>query len=98
VIYVATHTLGWYVSAMEIYRFHSAPKFGIRAFTSDVTGQNLPADYAPWFVDNAGAPVGNQADTVLNAIRHSGFFLTSAGSHRGLRSAQTSERARLSTL
>jgi hypothetical protein len=59
---------------MEIYCFHADSKFGIRAFTSDVTGQNLPADYAPWFVDNAGAPVGSQADTVLNAIRHSGFF------------------------
>jgi hypothetical protein len=82
---------------MEIYRFYADPKFGIRAFTSDVTGQNLPAAYAPWFVDNAGAPVGNQADTVLNAIRHSGFFLTSARTHRGLRSAQTSAQARSST-
>jgi len=83
---------------MKIYSFHAAPKFRIRAFTSDVTGQNLPADYAPWFVDNAGAPVGNQADTVLNAIRRSGYFLISAGSHGGLRSAQASGQARSSKL
>jgi hypothetical protein len=81
---------------MEIYRFHAALKFGIRAFTSDVTGQNLPADYAPWFADNAGAPVDNQADTVLNEIRRSGFFLTSTRTYRGRRSAQTSEQVRSS--
>ena len=59
---------------MEIYRFNSAPKFGIGAFTSDVTGKNLPADYAPWFADNGGAPVGKRADGVLAAIKRSGFF------------------------
>jgi hypothetical protein len=35
------------VSTMEVCRFKSASKFGIRAVTSDVTGQNLPADYVP---------------------------------------------------
>jgi hypothetical protein len=72
---------------MEIYRFNSASKFGIRAFTVDVTGQNLPVDYAPWFADNAGAPVGNQVSGVLDAIRRCGFFLTSARAY-GVRAAR----------
>jgi hypothetical protein len=63
---------------MTLYLFMSKVH-GVRAFTSDATGDNLPADYAPWTrADHRSAmPVGDSDNFVAKAVRKDGYFLMS---------------------
>jgi hypothetical protein len=68
---------------MQIYLFASISASGVKAFTSDQTGGNLPEDYAPWSPCGGGTaiPIGTPPDVVANAVRRDGFFLVSARGH-----------------
>jgi hypothetical protein len=63
---------------MPIYLF-SSDRYYISAFTSDPTGGNLPADYMPWRLINAGKamPIENAATAISASIAKKGFFLLS---------------------
>jgi hypothetical protein len=65
---------------MPIYLFTS-DSYHISAFTPDPTGGNLPADYIPWRLVNAGKtiPIENTAAAILTSIAQKGFFLRSGG-------------------
>jgi hypothetical protein len=65
---------------MEIYIFASNTHPRVSAFTSDQTGGNLPASYAPWRQVNGGKAmsVGSITDSVTLAVRRDGFFLLSS--------------------
>jgi hypothetical protein len=67
---------------MQVYLFISDKASRVRAFTSDETGENLPADYAPWQALNSGRPmtIGSETDPVGAAIAKDGFFLVSGRS------------------
>lgn len=62
---------------MEIFRFTS-DSYRVSASTSDATGGNLPANYAPWHpVNNGNALViGAKTDPVAMAVTRNGYFLT----------------------
>jgi hypothetical protein len=64
---------------MEIYRFISTTWPSVKAFTSDVTGANLPAAYAPWRSTDGGNAmvVGLAANPVAKAVQRDGYFLLS---------------------
>ena len=65
---------------MDIYRFVSDSTPSVSAFTSDLTGNNLPADYAPWrAVGGRGVLIGS-GDPVARVVARHGLFLLS-GSH-----------------
>jgi hypothetical protein len=65
---------------MQIYTFTSDLCLGIKAFTSDRSGANLPLEYAPWRgiegrkMSRAGAEDG----VISLTIRKDGYFLVSA--------------------
>jgi hypothetical protein len=63
---------------MTLYLFMSKAH-GVRAFTSDATGANLPADYAPWARSDhrSAMPVGDGDTFVAKAVRRHGYFLMS---------------------
>ena len=63
---------------MEIYLLVSSAR-NLRAFTSDPTGANLPADYRPWQTPGAGTalPVHDPVHPVSSAVARDGFFLMS---------------------
>jgi hypothetical protein len=69
---------------MQVYLFISDKASKVRAFTSDETGENLPADYAPWQALNSGRPttIGSKTDPVSAAIAKDGFFLMSGSSQQ----------------
>jgi hypothetical protein len=53
---------------------------GIRAFTVDEAGDNLPAAYAPWRLADGGKAISvEQDDPVTRAIARDGFFLVTRG-------------------
>jgi hypothetical protein len=62
---------------MQIFRFAS-DSYRISASTSDATGGNLPANYAPWRAVNDGNAlvVGAKTDPVAMAVTRNGYFLT----------------------
>ena len=66
-------------SPERTYIFISDSHPAVRAFTSDATGSNLPAVYAPWHALNGGNPVtaGSNRDPIMLAIQRDGFFLVS---------------------
>ena len=68
-------------NGMEIYTFISVSRPSVSAFTSDETGGNLPADYAPWQVVGygKGKPLSSVAETVARAVQRAGYFLISGG-------------------
>lgn len=70
----------------QTYIFISDSHPAVRAFTSDATGSNLPAVYAPWHALNGGNPVtaGSDRDPITLAIQRDGFFLVSARHSMGL--------------
>jgi hypothetical protein len=71
-------------AVMRIYLFVSTTEPKIRGFTSDPTGCNLPADYAPWRSSGAGSavPAGDHADLVSDAVARHGYFLVSGNVQR----------------
>jgi hypothetical protein len=64
---------------MEIYSFISTARPSVKAFTSDMSGANLPAAYAPWRVANCGKATvfGSESDPVARAVKRDGYFLLS---------------------
>jgi hypothetical protein len=64
---------------MEIYIFVSVTTPSVRGFTSVMTGDNLPADYAPWRVPSGGNGMllGSDTDPVARAVQRDGYFLVS---------------------
>jgi hypothetical protein len=63
---------------MEIYVFISTTRPSVRAFTSDRTGGNVPADFAPWRAANGGRPFVAGSDPVSKVVQRDGYFLVSA--------------------
>jgi hypothetical protein len=63
---------------MEVYIFISTTQASVRAFTSDMTGGNLPADLAPWRATNGGRPLAGGSDPVSQAVQRDGYFLVNA--------------------
>jgi hypothetical protein len=72
---------------MRVYEFHSSC-WPLRALTSDISGRNLPAAYAPWEPQNCGARLLTLADSepLRNVLSLHGFFLTSTGVQSSKRS------------
>ena len=62
---------------MQVFIFASESCQSISAFTSDDTGANLPAAYAPWRAVNGGRAmaVGGGTDPVARAVERDGYFL-----------------------
>jgi hypothetical protein len=62
---------------MQVFIFASASHLSVSAFTSDSSGANLPADYAPWRAINGGSAIGigSAADPVAIAVKKDGYFL-----------------------
>jgi hypothetical protein len=65
---------------MNIYIFVSESQPNLRAFTSDVSGDNLPTDYAPWRAANGGnaMPLKSDTDPLAKAVKRDGYFLVTA--------------------
>ena len=47
----------------------------MRAFTSDVTGANLPADYAPWEKSRSKVQLPGDGSPIAAFVQRNGFFL-----------------------
>jgi hypothetical protein len=54
-----------------IYIFVSDLRAGVRAFTADPTGTNLPTEYGPWHAVNGGRAmaIGSDQDPVARGCR-----------------------------
>jgi hypothetical protein len=69
---------------MVIYAFVSAGQWRVRALTSNVSGSNLPTEYAPWQKAKS-KPVlllAEAKDPVYKAIKQLGFLLLSGRAWR----------------
>jgi hypothetical protein len=68
---------------MRIYLFTSITQPNVSAFTSDSTGENLPAAYAPWQPSGNGSaiPLGDSIDVVLGTVQRDGFCLMDGSLH-----------------
>jgi hypothetical protein len=66
---------------MVLYRFASSEYATVLAFTGDVTGRNLPVDYAPWHSVDGGNGVehGTLAPSIMESIGLTGHFLLCGG-------------------
>jgi hypothetical protein len=64
---------------MQVYIFISGKVPNMRAFTSDETGGNLPAEYAPWEAANGGRAMhlGSANDPIAIDVRLDGYHLVS---------------------
>jgi hypothetical protein len=64
---------------VQVYILISESDPRLRAFTSDVTGGNLPAEYAPWRPTNGGKPmhIASPNDPIGVIIKKDGYFLVS---------------------
>jgi hypothetical protein len=62
---------------MDIYRFDSDSTPTVRAFTSDLTGNNLPADYAPWHAVGGRVELIGSGDPIARVVARHGLFLLS---------------------
>jgi hypothetical protein len=62
---------------MDIYRFVSDSMPSVSAFTSDRTGNNLPADYAPWSAVGGKVELIESGDPVARVVAKHGLFLLS---------------------
>jgi hypothetical protein len=62
---------------MNVFIFASEAHRSVSAFTSDSSGANLPAEYAPWRAANGGRAVlaGSNAGPVAKAVERDGYFL-----------------------
>jgi hypothetical protein len=67
---------------MDIYVFDSTTHRTVSAFTSDCTGVNLPADYAPWHRGRSGRTLNSDAlpYSVAKTVQLCGYFLLCGGS------------------
>jgi hypothetical protein len=67
---------------MQVYLFASERHVSASALTSDGTGGNLPADYAPWRPINGGnaMAISTVSDPIAAAIGRDGYFLLSTKS------------------
>jgi hypothetical protein len=65
---------------MQIYLFISTKDSKVSGFTSDSTGRNLPAEFAPWQPVNSGTAlsIGTGADSVSIEVRERGFYLVTS--------------------
>jgi hypothetical protein len=66
---------------MKVFIFISGKEPGVRAFTSDQMGGNLPTEYAPWKAINnsAGLLLASANDPIAVAVKASGYVLASPG-------------------
>jgi hypothetical protein len=66
---------------MQIYHFASHSHPSVSAFTSDKAGDNLPADYAPWFPVNPDRAIfaDSPSKRIAEDIRGHGYFLLAGG-------------------
>jgi hypothetical protein len=62
---------------MNIYRFVSDSTPSVSAFTLDRTGDNLPADYAPWRAVGGRVVFIGAGDPVARVVAKDGLFLLS---------------------
>jgi hypothetical protein len=62
---------------MEIFVFASADFTSVNAYTSDATGANLPASYAPWRRARSMRVLGlrSLSPKVADTIVNDGYFL-----------------------
>jgi hypothetical protein len=61
---------------MEIYVFASQSIPALRGFTTDETGGNLPAAYAPWHPTQGPSPdISRKSHPVVQAVMRDGFFV-----------------------
>jgi hypothetical protein len=58
---------------MDIYRFDSDSTPSVSAFTSDLTGKNLPADYAPWRAVGGRVELIGSGDPVARVVAEHGL-------------------------
>jgi hypothetical protein len=65
---------------MQVYIFISEVDPNLRAFTSDETGGNLPAEHAPWRAANGGKSMifGSDRDPIAIEVRAEGYYLVKA--------------------
>jgi hypothetical protein len=76
-----------------LYFFTSRSVSSVRAFTSDVTGANLPADYAPWEKSRSKAPLPGDGSPIAALVQRDGFFLVTGRDQVGERKMRgTAER------
>ena len=74
-----------YQTAMAIYLFRSETAESVFALTKDLTGANLPVEFAPWH-DQSGpmipcgddSLVGGQAFAINAAIERDGYYLSTS--------------------
>ena len=63
---------------MTIYIFTSQSIPALRGFTSDETGSNLPAPYAPWQVLEGASPaIVRENHPVADQVHRHGYFVIS---------------------
>ena len=69
---------------MKVYLFNSDREPSVSAFTSDESGRNLPAHFAPWRPLNGGKGLylGSASDPIADAIRIDGYHLVRRGGER----------------
>jgi hypothetical protein len=60
---------------VPLYFFASRSVISVRAFTSDVTGANLPPDYAPWQKSKSKVPLPGEGSPINALVQRDGFFL-----------------------
>ena len=64
---------------MKVYVFRSSKDPEVYGFTSDQTGENLPAELEPWQAQGGGAamPIGNTADNelLLQTVESEGYYI-----------------------
>ena len=70
---------------MPIYFFASLSASSVRAFTSDVTGANLPADYAPWEKSRSKVQIPGEGSPIAALVQRDGFFLVTGRDQAGER-------------
>jgi|ERR1700712_958163 hypothetical protein len=65
---------------MQVYIFDSDIDPSVRAFTSDRTGSNLPAEFAPWRAGNAGKSmhIGSSTDPIAISVEADGYLIIRA--------------------
>jgi hypothetical protein len=62
---------------MPLYFFLSEVDAAVRALSSDETGRNLPASYAPWRRSGTAAVLSIEDGIVARTVRREGHFLMS---------------------
>jgi hypothetical protein len=69
---------------MRAYLFASDLNPDVNAFSGNVTGRNLPAEYAPWRILNGGTSllVGLPSRHILEALERDAFCLLKDEPHR----------------